>query len=183
MHSQSSDFEAWREPNESGVPQTWVIGINGYCYHKGYGYGSGSYQTYINAINRTVDGESSDTEPPELYYKFPADGATGVITNITVKARAKDDGFGVDISTFDLTVTVNGSPVSGDITLESGSNFLDYKVKFNADDPYPELTEVTVHVEADDLVGNSMDESWSFTTGEESGIKTASLGEIKAVFK
>ncbi|MCP4230282.1 MAG: Ig-like domain-containing protein [bacterium] len=178
----TSDYNAWRESNENGVPLSAVIGKTGLCYYKGYGYG-GNYQPYIDAIDRTVD---PDNSPPYVFYRNPNDGASGVGVNTDVKARLSDDGYGIDVDsvTIDVEYPGSGGPIDGNQTEEGGSTFLQYLGLFDPDDPLPYDTEITVRVNAEDLDNNTMtEEVWTFTTGSEASIETVSLGELKATFK
>ena len=158
-----------------------VIGKTGLCYYKGYGYG-GSYQTYIDAINRTVD---PDSDAPYVHYKSPSDGATNVDPATDIKARLTDDGYGIDLSSVTIEVEYPGSggPIAGTLSEESGSNFIYYKGVFDPSSDLPLDTLITVTVNAEDLNNNTMTpEIWTFNTSA-TGVESASLGEIKATFK
>lgn len=181
MDADETDFWAWVKAGSSYYGQCALVSPDGIVYFLD------DYDINMNnlsdAIERIIYGESSDTDPPYVYYQLPAEGATEVNPVTNIKVRMKDDGYGIDESTFEMTVTAGGNPVAGDISEENQSNFLDYRIVFDPDDPLPTETQVTVSVEADDLVGNHMEDEWSFTTASNPGIESVSLGEIKAVFK
>ncbi len=115
----------------------------------------------------------------------PSDGATGRNPETDIKGRLSDDGFGVDISTvtFEVTYPGSGGPIDGDLSEEAGSTFLNYLLLFDPDAILPEQTEITVEIWAEDLVGNDDTTTWTFTTGDLVGIKSVSIGELKATFK
>jgi hypothetical protein len=123
-----------------------------------------------------------DEDPPYVTNPGPSDGADDIPVTRNITCRVKDDNYGVEESSLDMTVTVPGrGEVEGVLTVTG--NFLNFNLTFNPDDDLPYDTDVTVSVDADDLEGNAMEtETWTFHTESDTSVAPASLGHIKADF-
>ena len=174
-----SDANAW---DHSGyVPINAVVGVNGIVYYHDVGY---DHDGVVAAIERTIYGAGSDTDAPYVDSSDPGDGDTGVDPNTDIDINLVDDGFGIDVSTLDVQVSYDGkTQINGDLTGDNVVDFLDMDLTFDPDDPLPENTEITVTIWAEDLLGNDDTTTWTFETGDLVGIKSVSIGELKATFK
>jgi hypothetical protein len=142
------------------------------------GYG-GTYSTFTDTFDTLIYG---DEDPPYVTNPGPSDGADDIPVTRNITCRVKDDNYGVEESSLDMTVTVPGrGEVEGVLTVTG--NFLNFTLTFNPADDLPYDTDVTVSVDADDLEGNAMEtETWTFHTESDTSVAPASLGHIKADF-
>lgn len=174
LDGESADYSAWYL--DGYIPLNYVVGVNGLIYYGDSGYYPGSIST---AIERTI---YPDSDAPYVTNKGPSDGADDIPVGRNITCHVKDDGFGVEESSVDMTVTVPGrGEVDGNLTVTG--NFLDFNLTFNPDEDLPYDTDVTVSVDAEDLEGNVMDtETWTFHTESDTSVVPTSLGHIKADF-
>lgn len=176
LDGQGSDFWTWTYGDSNSIPLNTVVGTNGYIYYNQAGY---SESGISSAIERTI---YPDSDAPYVTSKNPSDGADDIPVTRNIVCHVKDDSFGVEESSLDMTVTIPGrGEVDGDLSVTG--NFLNFKLTFNPDEDLPYGTEVTVSVDAEDLEGNVMDtEIWTFTTETDAAVTPTSLGVIKAGF-
>lgn len=99
-----------------------------------------------------------DTTPPVLTGQNPAANATGVDVNTAIVLHLTDYGSGVDRES--IVMTVEGSPVTPIISGFSN----DYTLTYTPPSPFPYSTVVDISISADDLKGNVLSTSYSFTT-------------------
>ena len=169
-----SDWQNWGI--SSYYSQTAVVGTNQKIYWlEAYSFN----ETEIKAaLNRTING---DTTAPVTSNLYPANGATGINPAANIQCNISDAGSGVNNTTVTMTVSAGGNNVPGILTLSG--NFLNYTALFNPTSNFPELTVVTVTVNAKDLFGNTMTPpTWSFTTWSSANVAPTSFGNIKALY-
>jgi hypothetical protein len=105
-----------------------------------------------------------DDTAPQADQLSPADAATGVAVGTDISLRLRDPDSGVDQSS--VTMTVEGEDVTGDLEFKQATEkgVASLEVTYDPATDLPWETEVDVHVEAADDVGNSATVEWSFTT-------------------
>jgi len=113
--------------------------------------------------------------PPFLRNEFPAPGASRVSTSVLISVDVLDAETFVDLSTLRVWVdgadAYNGSFVapfngpSSAITPTIVDGYDGYHIVVDKTVPYGN-EEITVRVVADDYGGNTLDDSWTFSTGE-----------------
>ncbi|KKW01417.1 MAG: Galactose oxidase [Parcubacteria group bacterium GW2011_GWA2_48_9] len=100
-----------------------------------------------------------DTLAPILSNLSPFSGATSVSANTNISLHVTDSAYGVDKSS--LGMTVNGSAVTPVVTGTPS----DYLIVYNPPSDFTSPQNVQVHIEAQDLAGNTLSQSYSFQVG------------------
>ncbi len=113
----------------------------------------------------TTDVITRDTSAPLITNLFPADGALDVPLDTQISFRIADDGTGVDLTTLDVEVTVDGNPAPIDVDTDDQGTYV--AVTVQPTDPFNWNDQVTVNVDISDNVPapdtNSATAQWSFT--------------------
>lgn len=124
-----------------------------------------------NTLNTSYSFTTADETMPSLINLIPASGGTANI-GADVRLSIADAGSGVDLSTVVITFTVNADPA---VTVYTGSAFQsgytgavtgtaaqrDFVI--NPDVDFPDAATVAVGIVADDLAGNTLNTSYSFS--------------------
>ncbi len=147
------------------------------------------YSNYNTHMMRVV--VNDDFDAPYAADQNPADGASGVDVDADILFDIQDDDVGVDSSTITTNSVVvtddTKAVISGTVAVDDGDPN-DVHVTFDPDSDFTEGVTVTVTVSPsgnkilDDLGNEMAEDSWSFTVFM-TGVKSASIGEIKASFK
>ncbi len=105
-----------------------------------------------------------DTSGPSITNFFPADGALDVPLDTQISFRVSDDGTGVDLTTLDVKVTVDGNALPINIDIDDQGTYFD--VTIHPTNPFNWNDQVTVNVEISDNVPapntNTATAQWSF---------------------
>lgn len=112
-----------------------------------------------------TDDTTVDITAPELTLKQPPPGTGGALTDTDIDFIIEDKESGVDL--FSIEVRVNGQLAYGNGSSQPGfavtvgiiATGFSFKIRRNSDFA---IGTVTVNVRATDLVGNFLDDSWSF---------------------
>ena len=101
---------------------------------------------------------------PEFSEWYPADGATSVPVNTTIRFNVTDEGSGIDPSS--ITLTVDGTDVSADLELTAITD--GYRVEYEASPPLAGESWISVIAQASDNASpaNTADDVIAFRTGE-----------------
>ena len=106
----------------------------------------------------------TDNVAPVISNMMPADDAIEVALGTSITFRVSDAGSGVDLSTLDVQVTVNGDPVGVQVNIDDQGTFI--QVDVVPDDPFGWNDTVAVNVEVSDNVlapdTNTASAAWSF---------------------
>jgi pimeloyl-ACP methyl ester carboxylesterase len=105
---------------------------------------------------KTFSFNAPDSQPPTVANVNPGNGAKNIPLDSDVLLDVRDNELGVDIGTVKMTVNdVDYSSSSPEVTFSGDP--LDYSFTINPSADFPELTEISIVVEATDLGGNVMD--------------------------
>jgi len=127
-----------------------------------------------------------DTDPPYLANHDPVPGATGVAPLHPVTVDVLDDGLGVDAATTGIYVDTGagamlvwaaGAVASSDWTGSVSAQPLGYRYELTPLVLYTSEGSVTIRVQADDIVGNSLDDSYSFAVASHHPLNNRSFEE------
>ena len=120
---------------------------------------AGLLSAYSREVSLSVIGP--DVTPPVVSGVSPADGATNVARNTTIFFVVTDARSGVNFNT--ILVRMNGQPVVNTASATTGG----YAVQCSAAGGLPANADVLVEVSASDRAtpANTMNASWTFTTG------------------
>jgi hypothetical protein len=122
-----------------------------------------------NELDTTYWFTTLDNEAPYLAAQDPAPSETGVSPIARVEFRVMDDGIGVDPTA--VTIVIDGDTAWAAGVIQAGFNGtgipfaggIEYSLQRNI--PLDPLTTIDVDVIADDLSSNTLNTSYSFTTG------------------
>ncbi len=107
---------------------------------------------------------TADSLPPTLEEQVPAEDATEVARTTNISFRVKDGGSGVRRDSITATYSIDGgAPVQMDGTITPNVNGPNLLFTFDPAEDFPWNSTVTVHVTAQDVAGNALDETYSFT--------------------
>jgi len=104
--------------------------------------------------------EERDTVPPYTFGHVPSENETGVAPGTDIIVHVLDEGIGVDRET--IVMTVGGIEVSPEVT----GTPADFTLTYNPQNDFNYGQAVNVTVAANDLEGNRMFHSYSFTIRE-----------------
>ncbi|MEA3400635.1 MAG: carboxypeptidase regulatory-like domain-containing protein [Armatimonadota bacterium] len=114
------------------------------------------------AVNTKSD-SISDTAPPHLANQDPAEGATSVDRNADIYFEVIDEATGVVEGS--IEVYVDDTDVTTDITKTAVTD--GFSVSYDPPSPFDWNAVVQVRVLAEDNAGNGMDETYVFSTTED----------------
>jgi PKD repeat protein len=115
--------------------------------------------------------QPQDVIAPIILRQRPQDGAVQVPSDANIKLHLRDAQSGVDWGT--ISMTVNGNPIAmttGNIRLQKTDDayimgtFNDTYILYDPIANFDQEDVITVNVSCDDIEGNSMNETFSFTT-------------------
>jgi hypothetical protein len=118
----------------------------------------------IDPAEEWSEQSQADATDPQIDQFNPADGATDISVATDISCRVRDSDSGVDQSS--VTMTVEGEDVTADIDFKAldDKGVASLEVTYTPPADLAWETEINVHVEAADDVGNTATEDWSFTT-------------------
>jgi hypothetical protein len=148
----------------SGTPQTVAVSYSGNF--------NWNQTVTVRTLAKDVLGNQSDTTwqfhtvgdllAPAVTNLNPAQGATGISSTATLSFHLQDAVSGIKLST--LRVTVNGTDVSGRLTVNS-ANLNDVIVSYQDPNGLPSAQQIAVVINASDRAGNAMAPfTWTFNT-------------------
>jgi hypothetical protein len=131
-----------------------------------------------NHVWTFTSGAAPDTTRPTASVTVPAAGATGVATNAAISVTFSEpmNAGAINATTFTLTNTTLGTPVTGTVTYSAGSSTATFTPTAPAQLASATLYTATVTSAATDVAGNALagntavapgsgNHVWSFTTG------------------
>jgi|GEM_PF-1648426 len=139
-----------------------------------------------SSVARVAPG-CSDSANPSFGSKSPDAGATDVSVTSNVAFVANDDNSGINLSSLNVSVggqtAISGGVFQAGFSGSTSGNHID----INPDDSFGNSVTVTIEAGVSDDNGNSVSESWSFTTEqsatakylESKGIDPTGTGEYR----
>ena len=118
---------------------------------------SDGYDTVSRYATGMLINNATDGLPPYLTLLSPDRNATGVSPNAAIVGHVRDVTSGVN--TGSVAMRVNGSAVAATVSGNSGGAIVSYRPPT----PWSFGQTVAVQVDADDLAGNHLQDSYSFT--------------------
>jgi len=120
---------------------------------------------------------ASDVVDPTVSGESPADGVTGIGLNDNISFNLNDN---VQVASNTISATIGGNPAIVNGAFQSGFsgtigvNGSGYIVTINPNSAFVFGTSIAVNVTAEDIAGNSINPSWSFTTKNDDSVPAIS---------